>query len=757
MHSFHHIFKSDGSITKQKMKGQKNRLVSCDAIITSTTDNHSTVSHAQKKQISNLIEQYKLDEDKEGRLGRLCNTAQWIIKIAQSRGAMSCLMIKNVDYLGRREGAWAMSVYTVDNQRLNLSFPGLWFNEVKEYFRPHQYNPFILSGAGAVIHPSSDKLTFSSNTCCLYMLDVSQIKSDNQHSAWHGWLDVSEAVIVEKPSLCEVSEGERDYASDEEVQHEVFSTPPQTQEVFPSVNRPQQKSLPTPPAVDDESEAQFEIEKQKSRTNISPPTLSTKRPSIDEYDQSNNRTQKQRSVASSREPDWLERGSKGQPDHRKQKVQTNISPPTFSAKRKSIEENDQTNYPSQKHRSFASSAEPDWLDTPAPVRIDKRSIGTMPLDTNKSTLSFNQSGSNTSEKPSTSNQSNAAANNFRGGKTMSKKAIAEAQEQRMVGEYLITPISKVAWMSKKQNTFGLVTSNERMFRAGGGTGDYKLTVYMEDVFPLQSYNKPLMTFNLFEPDQSNLPSCKAGDMLAILNFGTKEFNGAIQGTGYRGSGWIVLSAETGKFQFSKSLENTRTMILCDEMRTHFDRMYKSIGTPAPVQNRRRRKVQISEVEPTVFFDAEVQVVSMWDGSHPCIYVTDYTTHPRLPMAQDVRLNVYSQEDLKEQMERKGNEGGGRVMPVYLWEEHADILQDIKPGDYLSMRNVRPKLNPADFLEGNIGDKDDTLHPNKINIYKIEDEDTSKAIEERKEAYQEEAAIAFAELSYQQSSATSTPN
>ncbi|PWN33704.1 uncharacterized protein FA14DRAFT_161426 [Meira miltonrushii] len=696
------------------MKGQKNHLVSCDAITTSTYE-ESTASKLRKKQICNLIGQYKLDDEKEGRLGRLCNTAQWIIKVAQSRGAMSCLMIKNVDYLGRREGVWAMSVITADNQKLNLAFPGRWFNEVKEYFRPQQYNPFILSGAGAIIHPSSDKLSFSANACCLYMLDVSQFKSDNQHSAWHGWLDVSEAVIVEKPSLCEVAEERKADATDEEPQPEIFSTPPQSQHLSPSVNRPQQKSLPTPPAVDENSNIQSDNRKQKDQT------ISCKEETVS-----------QKSQANPRKEEFLS--------------------PIFSTKRKSIDENDPSSHRSQKQRSIASSVEPDWLDTPAPVRIDRRPMDTLPLDTNTPTPSFKKSSSNISEKPATSNQSNTTANTFRGGKTMSKKAIAEAQEQRTVGGYLITPICKVTCMYKKQNTFGRVTSNEQIIRAGSGTGDYKLTAYLEDVFPLQGY-KPLMTFNLFESKQSDLPSCKAGDMLAIVNFATREFNSAIQGTGYKGStGWIVLSAETGKFQFSKSMEIARPMILCDEMRTHFDRMYKSIGTPAPVESRRRRQAKLSEVEPTVFFNAEVQVVSMWDGLQPCIYVTDYTCHPRLPMAQDVRLNVYTQDELKKQMERERNEGGGRVMPVYVWE-HTDILQDIKAGDYLSMRNVRPKLNKADFLEGNIGDKDDSLHPNKINIYKIADEEIIKAIEERKEAYQEEAAISQAESSYQQSSAS----
>lgn len=729
------------------MKGQKNHLISCDAITTSNDNNTKNgISVKQKKQISHFIDQYKLDEDKEGRLGKLCNTAQWIIKIAQNRGAMSCLMIKNIEFTGRKDGSWTLLVHTSDNQKLNLVFPGKWFDEAKEYFRPLQNNPFIISGAGAIIHPSSDKLIFPSGSCCLYMLDISQFKTEPKHSIWHGWLEVSEGVVVEEPSLCKPSGSAEDReAMDEYMQNEPVSTPPNTRQVLAPVNLTQQTSLPTPP--EDIEEPKRMSYNERPRVNVSHTStkeLVPSHPVKEEYVSSN--------------------------AHRKEPFSSNLS-----AKRKLIEEDEQSSNRNQKLRSLASSVEPDWLDTPAPVRIDRRSSTIMPLEMTTSTLSYNkntpnpntplahsikstpshnQSSSNIHEKPTASNQSNSASNNSRGGKTMSKRAIAEAQEQRVVGGHLITPICQVITTFKKQNTFGLVTSNEQIFRAGGGTGDFKLTVYVEDVFPLQS-NKLSMTFNLFEQNQDYLPICSAGDMLAILNFATKEFNGAIQGTGYRGTGWIVLSAETGKFQFSKNLEHAKPMMLCDEMRTHFDRMYKSIGTPAPMQNRRRRQIRLEDVEPTVFFDAQVQIVDIWDGLQPCIYVTDYTAHTSLPMAQDVRLKVYSQEDLKQQMEQKGNEGGGRVMPIYVWEDYREVLSEIKAGDYLSLRNVRPKMNPGNFLEGNMGDRDISSNPNKINIYQIHDEDIIKAIEERREAYQEEAAISQAESNFQQSSAPSS--
>lgn len=688
------------------MKGQNKHLVSCDAITSSTSENqnHNIHSKTQKKQISHLSEQYKLDEEKESRLGRLCHTAQWIIKIAQNRGAMACLMVKSVEYVGRKEGAWTVIIQTADNQRLNLSFPGRWFEEAKKYFVPHQCNPFIISGTGVIIHPSSDRLIFSGGTCCLYMLDISQFKTDTKHSTWHGWLDVSEQVVVETPSLCETSNEAAEDASiddddEDDTQNEPTPTPPKARQVLAPVK---QTGIPTPPA-------DFVETKQKVQTNI--PKSVPKKEAV---------------------------------------------PFNLSAKRKTVDEEDPPTNPTQKQRSITLSSEPDWLDTPASVKIDKRSNVNEPSDTPKSLFSVKRSNSDTSERSTIPNQTSSSNNNFRGAKMMSKKAIAEAQEERMIGGHLITPICKLAYLYKKQNTFGLVTSNEQIFRAGGGTGDFKLTVYLEDVFPLQG-DKISITFNLFEGDQSHLPVCRAGDMLAILNFATKTFNGVVQGTGYRGSGWIVLSAETGKFRFSKNLEMARPMILCDEMRTHFDRMYKSIGTPAPIQNRRRRQMKLSDVEPTVFFNAEVQVVSTWDGVHPCIYVTDYTTHPDLPMAQDVRLNVYSQEDLKNQRDIRESEGGGRVMPIYVWEGYRDILADIKPGDYLTLRNVRPKLNPANFLEGNLGDKEDGMNPSRINVYHIHDEDIIKAIEERREAYQEEAAIAKAESFFQQSSSTtSTP-
>lgn len=666
----------------------------------------------QKKQIGHVVEQYKLDEEKEGRLGKLCNTAQWIIKIAQNRGAMACMIVKSVDYVGRKDGSFTMSIHTGDNQKLNLVFPGQWFSDAIQYFRPQQHHPFIISGAGSSIHPSSDKIIFSTGTCCIYILDISQVKISIQQSMWHGWLEASEGAITEHPTQCEIPLSVA--GSDEESENDalkrsdlIASTSPQTRQILTPSNRVQPSDMPTPP--EDVAEP-----KQRSQFNLSP-------------------------NSSSRTAEEIERSR----------------PLSLPAKRKSDGEENLSHNQDRRQRPSISSLEPDWLDTPAPERIERHSNVIKSTKTDMLSPLYGMVGSNGSSKSTPYHPSSTVGsrNSSKSAKISSKQAIAEALEQRIVGDYLITPICKVISTYKKQNTFGLVTSNEKVFRAAGGTGDFKLTVYVEDIFPLQG-DKLSMTFNLFDSDEDSLPTCRAGDMLAIFNFATKKFNGAIQGVGYKGASWIVLSAETGKFTFSKSLQAVRPMLLCDEMRTHFDRMYKKMGTPAPVRSRGRRLMKLSEVEPSVFFDAEVQVISIWDGAHPCIYVTDYTTHPSLLLVQDVRLNSYSQDSLKIQMENNRSEGGGRVMPVYVWEDYTGIMDDIKAGDYLSLRNVRPKLNPAGFLEGNMGDKD-SPYPSKINMYKITDENVIEAIEERRKAYQEEAVITNVETAFEEKNRTPT--
>ncbi|KAF8637320.1 hypothetical protein AX17_002822 [Amanita inopinata Kibby_2008] len=129
---------------------------------------------------------------------------------------------------------------------------------------------------------------------------------------------------------------------------------------------------------------------------------------------------------------------------------------------------------------------------------------------------------------------------------------------------------------------------------------------------------------------------------------------------------------------------------------------------------------IQDVVEDRFFNCTVEVLHIVEETgynQPAIYVTDYTTHPRLEVSP-------SYGDWCRGLE-------GRVLKISLWDTQASMAKSITPGYFYSIRNLRLKLNPlGDCLQGELRGYERRIH--QLNPHKPMEE--LKNLTERKNEF-----------------------
>jgi hypothetical protein len=116
-----------------------------------------------------------------------------------------------------------------------------------------------------------------------------------------------------------------------------------------------------------------------------------------------------------------------------------------------------------------------------------------------------------------------------------------------------------------------------------------------------------------------------------------------------------------------------------------------------------------------FYDFVGQVVKVfWEYQNMTVYITDYTSHPKLFEYKNDRLaDGWSGNKTKWR-----GPLGRYTLQVTLWDKHAEAARDmVMEGQYISLSNVRIKENREGYIEGAL--HGDRKYPTRVDIGVIE--------------------------------------
>lgn len=260
---------------------------------------------------------------------------------------------------------------------------------------------------------------------------------------------------------------------------------------------------------------------------------------------------------------------------------------------------------------------------------------------------------------------------------------------------------------------------------------------------------PVVPFNLFSRAEDWLPQCKPGCILLLRSIKVRPFNNAPQGSGYAGQfEWALM--DTSEADQVKALRYSDNCALIDEERKEMKRQYdwyrkhhKGQLQAVPSAKHKRPLIKLCDVEKEVFFDTTVEIVKLWTGSvPPAIYVTDYSTHPQFYAANDVHLNGWSREELYEQQQECNDAGNGRVLPISLWDDQQGAIDFVHLGMVVRLENVRPKMQPNNYLGGTMGGS--ARGEEKMKVVVVKERETVEDFQQKREDYLLEIAARRAE-------------
>jgi hypothetical protein len=137
---------------------------------------------------------------------------------------------------------------------------------------------------------------------------------------------------------------------------------------------------------------------------------------------------------------------------------------------------------------------------------------------------------------------------------------------------------------------------------------------------------------------------------------------------------------------------------------------------------------IKDMQERNFCDLIGEVVQTYygDSSKATIYVTDYTENNGL---HDYTEDGY-ETSYRSRVPQKTWPGplGRMTIQIALWEPHASHARaTVQAGDFVSLRNVHPKLSPKLELEGGL--HQDRLYPDRIQIAVIGESESNERVKD----------------------------
>lgn len=146
----------------------------------------------------------------------------------------------------------------------------------------------------------------------------------------------------------------------------------------------------------------------------------------------------------------------------------------------------------------------------------------------------------------------------------------------------------------------------------------------------------------------------------------------------------------------------------------------------------RRDTLIKDLRFDVFADIRAYVVNVYRypmGGQVDLKVTDYTENEHMFYYADPE----TEDGLVADRSWKGPYGY-LTLSVTLYEENANWAQEnILPGDYVYIRNMRPKLSARNKLEGVV--HQDRVHTSQVDIRRLQSAPDIAEIDKRREEYE----------------------
>lgn len=262
------------------------------------------------------------------------------------------------------------------------------------------------------------------------------------------------------------------------------------------------------------------------------------------------------------------------------------------------------------------------------------------------------------------------------------------------------------------------------------TTDFNIKVVLCDLHRARGPNTPLVTFMLFAQKEEHLPVCPFGSILALFQVKVDFFQGRLQVVGNKSLlQWCSVAGDAHGDPEMKMSENCRIdtaekQLLREQFRIARQDFPDSSNFKKSVRVG-RSLLKVSDIVESQFFDVHVEIVKVWDKtSPPVMYVTDYTSHPKLHSANDVHLQGASSARSSEA------QGDGYVLPVSLWEDQLEIIHQVRVGMIVLLQNVRPKIQPNSYLDASMGGGSSNPEQERLRVLKLRQEDVMPLLRRR---------------------------
>lgn len=354
-----------------------------------------------------------------------------------------------------------------------------------------------------------------------------------------------------------------------------------------------------------------------------------------------------------------------------------------------------------------------WLNTPALRRIDPTPQGSAP------TLQFTPASTPAPSMPPPSMPPSIP---------LSMPPPAPAAEQALNG-HVYTPIQKVK-SGTVANVMGVAVVDATVRPPAQRSRDVMVKLAISDGSGPDVASSTLSS-NLFASEEGALPGAVAEhDAVLLRGVQIGLFNGRPQGVASRKHPfqWAAWSASTQTWRYASS---ARPSDFGDAERTALLQLVGHLGTapPAPSANARsittggstRALTTLDTLQPHTFVDTVVEIVKVFaQSATPDLYITDYTAHRHIYDGNNKHLSVQPPGP------------GGCVLQVGLFESHAPLAVQLRPGQLVRLDNVRIRENPSTgLLTGALGSANDR----RIRISPVDQDHAAvRALKSRKAAW-----------------------
>ncbi|WFD32086.1 hypothetical protein MSPP1_003128 [Malassezia sp. CBS 17886] len=226
-----------------------------------------------------------------------------------------------------------------------------------------------------------------------------------------------------------------------------------------------------------------------------------------------------------------------------------------------------------------------------------------------------------------------------------------------------------------------------------------------------------LTINMFAAHPAELPgSTERGEGILVRGVRIGEFQGRAQGVtnAYTRTQWAVWNPRTDAWWYAPQLAADDVSDAERRALRHVVRWVSQDGSsdelrPAGLHASLLppaagpRLSTLDQITAHTFFDAAVEIVKVFARSMPPdLYVTDYTSHPLFFPGNDRHLDMHAPAGRS-----------GHVFQVGLWDNHAPLALQLRPGHLIRLENVRVKVNPrTGLLTGALG----SAHEHNVRIH-----------------------------------------